>query len=226
MVIGNAIGLAQRNLKRLLAYSSIGHAGYLLVAIAAGTFQGSSAMLFYLFIYTLATFGAFAVVVALTRDGQESVMLDDLAGLWSVRPWLAFSMTVLMLALLGFPIFGGAGFLAKWYVLQAALQAPVRQTTLAVVLVLATVVSAGYYLHVVMLMFMRQRTEGLAAPERSGGLTRVVLAVSVALILILGVAPEYAVEVTRGGQPRMEPIGSSVPPAERVEAMKAAEQIR
>ena len=71
MIFGNAIGLAQKNLKRLLAYSSIGHAGYLLVAIAAGTFQGSSAMLFYLFIYTLATFGAFAVVVTLTRDGRD-----------------------------------------------------------------------------------------------------------------------------------------------------------
>src|SRR4051794_19532103 len=136
MVIGNAIGLQQKNLKRMLAYSSIGHAGYILVAIAAGTFQGSSAMLFYLFIYTLATFGAFAVVVALTRDGQTTVMLDELDGLWTVRPALALGMAVLMLALMGFPIFGGAGFFAKWYVLQAALQAPIRQTTLAVVLVL------------------------------------------------------------------------------------------
>jgi len=226
MVFGNAIGLAQRNLKRLLAYSSIGHAGYLLIAVAAGTLQGSSAMLFYLFIYTLATFGAFAVVVTLTREGQESVMLDDLAGLWSVRPWLAFSMAVLMLALLGFPIFGGAGFFAKWYVLQAALQAPVRQTLLAVVLVITTVVSAGYYLHVVMLMFMRQRAEGVAAPERAGGLTRVVLAVSVALILILGVVPEYAVQVTRGGQPKMDPIVGGSPPPEQTQAMRAAERIR
>src|SRR4051812_21307432 len=121
MIVGNAIGLAQKNLKRLLAYSSIGHAGYLLVAIASGTPQGSSAMLFYLFVYTLATFGAFAVVVTLTRDGQESVTLDELAGLWSVRPWLALSMAVIMLALLGFPIFGGAGFFAKWYILQAIL---------------------------------------------------------------------------------------------------------
>ena len=118
--------------------------GYLLVAIAAGTFQGSSAMLFYLFVYTLATFGAFAVVVAMTR-GEQRCHDRDLAGLWSVRPWLALAMAVIMLALLGFPIFGGAGFFAKWYVLQAALQAPVPQTTLAVVLVLTTVVSAGYY---------------------------------------------------------------------------------
>src|SRR5215211_5589707 len=107
-------------------------------------------MLFYLFVYTLATFGAFAVVVTLTREGETGVTLDELAGLWSVRPWLALSMGVLMLLLLGFPIFGGAGFFAKWYVLQAALRAPVPLTTLSVVLVLTTVLSAGYYLNVVM----------------------------------------------------------------------------
>ncbi|HVX38926.1 MAG TPA: NADH-quinone oxidoreductase subunit N [Gemmatimonadaceae bacterium] len=204
MIVGNAIGLQQRNIKRLLAYSSIAHAGYLMVAIAAASFQGSSAMLFYLLVYTLATFGAFAVVVALTRDGQEAVMLDDLTGLWSVRPWLALSMGILMLALLGFPIFGGAGFFAKWYVLQAALQAPVRQTALAVVLVLTTVVSAGYYLYVVMLMFMRARPEGIPAPERTGGLTRMVLAITVVLILVLGVVPNGVANLARTGRPRID----------------------
>ena len=236
MIFGNAIGIVQRNLKRLLAYSSIGHAGYLLVAIASGTFQASSAMLFYLFIYTLATFGAFAVVVTLTREGQKTVMLDDLAGLWSVRPWLAFSMGVLMLALLGFPIFGGAGFFAKWYVLQAALQAPVRQTTLAVVLVLTTVISAGYYLYVVMLMFMRPRADDAPVPERAGGLTRMVLAVSVALILIIGVVPEFAVRLTGAGRLRMEimpGLGApqrgamiGIPPGDGVRIVNAAERNR
>jgi NADH-quinone oxidoreductase subunit N len=237
MVFGNAIGIVQRNLKRLLAYSSIGHAGYLLVAIASGSFQASSAMLFYLFIYTLATFGAFAVVVTLTREGQKTVMLDDLAGLWSVRPWLAFSMGVLMLALLGFPIFGGAGFFAKWYVLQAALQAPVKQTTLAVVLVLTTVVSAGYYLYVVMLMFMRPRADDAPVPEHAGGMTRTVLAVSVVLILILGVVPDFVVRLTGGGRLRMEitpaaaqlPVPGSpsgAPPGDRERIVNAAEHIR
>jgi NADH-quinone oxidoreductase subunit N len=236
MIVGNAIGIVQRNLKRLLAYSSIGHAGYLLVAIASGTFQGSSAMLFYLFIYTLATFGAFAVVVALTREGQKTVVLDDLAGLWSVRPWLALSMGILMLSLLGFPIFGGAGFFAKWYVLQAALQAPVKQTTLAVVLVLTTVVSAGYYLYVVMLMFMRPRPDGALVPERSGGLTRMVLAISVVLIIILGFAPDYAVRVAGAGRLRMEivptaalpgiPGPTGLPPAGGAQIVNAAARIR
>ncbi len=216
MVIGNAIGIVQKNLKRLLAYSSIGHAGYLLVALAAGTFQGASAMLFYLFIYTLATFGAFAVVVTLTREGQNAVMLDDLSGLYSVRPGLAVAMAVLMLSLMGFPIFGGAGFFAKWYVLQAALQAPVRQTTLAVVLVLTTVVSAGYYMYVVMLMFMRPRPENVPVPEAAGGLTRTILAISVGLVLLLGFFPEQAIAVARLARPRVEVIPQmslTAPPA-------------
>jgi len=213
MVVGNAVGLAQKNLKRMLAYSSIGHAGYLLVAIASGTPQGSSALLFYLFVYTLATFGSFAVVVALTRDGQEAVMLDDLSGLWTVRPWLAVSMAVLMFSLLGFPIFGGAGFFAKWYVLQAILQSPAKQTALAVVLVITTVVSAGYYLEVVRLMFMRPRADNALPVEQSGGLTKMILAVSVAVLLVLGVVPEAAIRVADRGQPTMEaePSTTSLP---------------
>jgi NADH-quinone oxidoreductase subunit N len=221
MVIGNAIGIVQKNLKRMLAYSSIGHAGYLLVALAAGTQQGSSALLFYLFIYTLATFGAFAVVVTLTRDGKDTVMLDDLSGLYSVRPGLSVCMAVLMLALMGFPIFGGAGFFAKWYVLQAALQAPVKQTTLAVVLVLTTVVSAGYYMYVVMLMFMRSRPDNAPAPEASGGITRMVLGISVGLILLFGFFPERAIAIARLAGPRVEmlpPTSATAPPGQNVAA--------
>ena len=200
MVFGNAIGLWQRNLKRLLAYSSIGHAGYILVALAAGTAQGASALVFYVLIYTLATFGAFAVVVALTPRGAGTVMMDELTGLWSVRPWMALGMGVLMLALLGFPIFGGAGFFAKWYILQAALQAPVPQTMLAVVLVLASVVSAGYYLYVIMVMFMRPRLAAVPAPPPSGGLTRFVLVITVVLLLVLGVVPDVVVRLTAAGR--------------------------
>jgi NADH-quinone oxidoreductase subunit N len=211
MVLGNAIGLAQKNLKRMLAYSSIGHAGYLLVAVAAGNIQGSSAAVFYLFVYTLATFGAFAVVVSLTRDGQNTVMLDELDGLWTVRPGLALAMTVIMLALMGFPIFGGAGFLAKWYVLQAALQPPARQTYLAVVLVLTTVISAGYYLYVLVRMFMRPRPDDAPVLEESGGMTNAVLALSVALILLLGLVPQGALDAARRGVPRIEQIPGTMP---------------
>jgi NADH-quinone oxidoreductase subunit N len=202
MVVGNAIGLAQRNLKRLLAYSSIGHAGYLLVAVAPGTVQGASAMLFYLLVYTLATFGAFAVIVALTKPGRTTVMMDELSGLWATRPWLAAGMAVIMLALLGFPIFGGAGFFAKWYIIRAALVAPVPETALAVALVLTSVVSAGYYLYVIVVMFMK--APGEEPPPRPAVLTRVVLAVSVAAILILGVYPNWVHAVVSKGRPRLE----------------------
>jgi NADH-quinone oxidoreductase subunit N len=212
MIAGNAIGLAQKNLKRLLAYSSIGHAGYLLVAVAPATSQGASAMLFYLFVYTLATFGAFAVIVAMTRPGRGTVMVEELSGLWAVRPWLATAMTVIMLALLGFPIFGGAGFFAKWYVLQAALQARFPQTTLAIVLVLTTVVSAGYYLYVIMVMFMRPApAEALVLP-RTPMLTRAVLAVTVIAILVLGVYPNWVQNIARQGIPTRA-SGTAVAPA-------------
>lgn len=212
MIVGNAIGLAQRNLKRLLAYSSIGHAGYLLVAVAPATLQGASAMLFYLFVYTLATFGAFAVVISLTRPGRGTVMIDELSGLWAVRPWLAAAMAVLMLALLGFPIFGGAGFFAKWYVLQAALQADQRQTALAVALVLTSVVSAGYYLYVIVVMFMRAPSADAEPFPSSPPLTRAVLAITVMSILALGVYPNWVHRVAIKGLPRVtqaSPVGLS-----------------
>jgi NADH-quinone oxidoreductase subunit N len=203
MVVGNAVGLIQRNVKRLLAYSSIGHAGYLLVALAADTPQASTAVVFYLFIYTLATFGAFGVVSVLTRPGEGTLVLDEMSGLWYERPWLAGAMAVFMLALLGFPIFGGAGFFAKWYVLQAALQAPQPQTMLAVAIVLTTVVSAGYYLYVVMVMFMRPRPKGVAVVEGRSGMTRSLIAATALLILILGVAPDLAVRAASRATPRV-----------------------
>ena len=211
MIIGNAIGLQQRNLKRLLAYSSIAHAGFILVAIAAGTAQGASAMLFYLLAYTLATFGAFAVIIVLSR-GDAPVTTDDLSGLWTVRPWLAVAMTVFMLSLMGFPLVGGAGFLAKWFVLTAALQAPQPQIALSIVLVLTTVISAGYYLYVVMVMFMRPRSASAAVPPQTPGWTQFVMVACAAATLILGVMPEYSVRFANVGLPVM--AARSAPPVD------------
>jgi NADH-quinone oxidoreductase subunit N len=202
MVIGNAVGLLQRNVKRMLAYSSIAHAGFILVAIAAGTGEGASAMLFYLLAYTLATFGAFAVIIVLSK-GDAALTTDDLSGLWTVRPWLALAMSVFMLALMGFPVFGGMGFFAKWFVLKAALQAFEPQTLLAVVLVLTTVISAGYYLYVVMVMFMRPRASDAAVPPVTPGWTKFVMIATAATILILGVFPDYTVRYTLHGAPRL-----------------------
>src|SRR5450830_135804 len=203
MIVGNLVALAQRNIKRLLAYSSIAHAGYILVAMVVGTSLGSSAFMFYLFAYTMATLGAFAVIVALGRTGEDNMGVEEYAGLWSVRPGLAVAMAVFMLALLGFPIFGGIGFFAKWYVLQAALQAPFPQTRLAVILVVTSVVSAGYYLYVVMVMFMKPRSSTAILPERAGGWTRAVVWGSAAIILIFGLFPDALVSLTQRSTPAM-----------------------
>ncbi len=199
MVAGNLIALASKDIKRLLAYSSIAHAGYILVVLSAGQSLGSSAFLFYITAYTLATFGAFGVVVALGQAGEPYLNVDDYAGLWTVRPWLSVAMAVCMLSLLGFPIFGGAGFFAKWYVIQAALQAPEPQTRLVVLLVLTSVISAGYYMYVVLVMFMKPRgeVETFGESRRVGSATRWVIGLSTVVLLVLGVFPNALVSLTQ-----------------------------
>ena len=209
MVVGNVVALAQTSVKRMLAYSSVAHAGYVLVAVVVGSgsaiaadrtgVSGASAFLFYLLAYTLATMGAFGVVAALGRPGRHDDGMEEYAGLWHARPGLAIAMSVFMLALLGFPLFGGMGFVAKYYMLQAALRggrAP--QTQLAVWMVVTSVISAGYYLRVLQVMFMRPRAEGAAPPARTGGLTGAVIGGAVAALLILGLFPGLVLGRLRG----------------------------
>ena len=205
MVIGNVVALQQKNLKRMLAYSSIAHTGFLLVALATGTAQASTAFLFYLLAYTLATMGAFTVLIVLADRGDTKITLNDINGLWYARPGLAVALTIFMLALLGFPVFGGLGFLGKWYVLQAALQAPAPQTRLAVLLVVMTAVSAGYYLEVVRVMFMRQRPEGAATPPNPRGATRVVIYATAILLIIFGIYPDPIARLATAGTHRAPP---------------------
>ena len=212
MVVGNVIALAQQNLKRLLAYSSIAHSGFVLVALVVGTPEGSSAFLFYLFAYTLATMGAFAVIVALGQPGEGDLTIESYAGLWNERPWMAAAMTVFMLALLGFPIVGGIGFLAKWYVLQAALQAPAPQARLAVLLVITTAISAGYYLQVVRVMYMKPRPANSAPTVAAGGLTRFVIAAAAILIVVLGLFPDSVASLAqRGAATAPNPQAAALP---------------
>jgi NADH-quinone oxidoreductase subunit N len=196
MIVGNLIALSQRQLKRMLAYSSIAHAGYLLAAVAAGNALGAGAFLFYALTYTLMTVGAFAVVAVAGRNGERDLLIEDLAGLGRQRPWLAVAIAVFMLSLLGFP--GTAGFMGKWFILQSVVQAD--QFRLAVVLVIASVLSAGYYLPVVMVMFMKPPAsetahDGLVIP---GGVRVVVAATAVALLLF-GVWPGGALDLARRG---------------------------
>jgi len=202
MVVGNVVALVQQNIKRMLAYSSIAHAGYILVALVIGDAFGSSAALFYLFAYTLATFGAFGVVVALGEQGEPNLQIKSYSGLWTVRPGLAVAMAVFMLALLGFPIFGGVGFFAKWYIIKAALSATAPQFKLAIVLVVTSLVSAGYYLYVVMVMFMRPREPDAIEPAPTGPLTRAVIWSAAVLILALGVFPTAVASWAESSAPK------------------------
>ncbi len=192
MVVGNVVALAQPKIKRMLAYSSIAHSGYLLVAVLSFSPAATAAVVFYLFAYTLATLGAFAVLGIVSEDTEAATTIDDLAGLWHVRPGLAVVLTVCLLAFLGFPLAGGAGFFAKWYVMQAALASPTPLMVLVVVLVLSSVVSAGYYLSAIATMFNQKRPANTRMPVQTPVLSGAVMLVSVVLLLVFGVFPTPA----------------------------------
>ncbi len=210
MVIGNVVALAQRNLKRMLAYSSIAHAGYLLVAVLAYSTAGVSAIVFYLLAYTLATMGAFAVLGLVGKGGDQPATIDDLTGLWHVRPGLAVSLAVCLLAFLGFPLAGGAGFFAKWYVLQAALTSNTPLIVLVVVLVLASVISAGYYLGAIAAMFNQPRPDQAAPLMQTPALSGAVMVVSVVLLLVFGVYPTPAARWAAAGALGVEAASTTV----------------
>jgi len=165
MTVGNLAALRQTNLKRMLAYSSVAQAGYILVGIAAGNGEGISAVLFYLLVYALMNTGAFAVLIAVRGQSRRSPplgsaergeTLDDFAGLAAHKPWLAAAMALFMLSLAGVPPL--AGFLGKLTLFGAAVQA--RLTWLAILGVINSVVSAAYYLRVVVAMYMHRQAEG------------------------------------------------------------------
>ncbi len=201
MIVGSVVALPQQNVKRMLAYSSIVHSGYLLIAALANSSLGRSALLFYLVSYSLATFGAFAVVSAVSRPTTGRSGLTDYLGLWQVRPWLAMAMSVYMFALLGFPIFGGAGFIAKWYMLDAALSGPMRMPLVAIALVLTSAISAGFYLYMVMAMFMKERPAEASPVAATGLMTRLVIAGTSVAILGIGLAASPLVQWAEQGAP-------------------------
>jgi NADH-quinone oxidoreductase subunit N len=206
MIIGNVVALRQQNIKRMLAYSSIVHSGYLLVSVLANTPLGTTAMVFYVLAYTLATFGAFAIVTVMQDGSDRSSDIADYAGLWHVRPMLAVGMSVFLLALLGFPVFGGIGFFAKWYLVSAALSSPLNLNLLVVILVVTSVISAGYYLQVVRVMFMQPRAADAPAVNVTGPFTRAVLVGTAAAILGFGIMPGPVVKwSSSGSQPLVQP---------------------
>jgi NADH-quinone oxidoreductase subunit N len=184
MTVGNVVALAQSNLKRMLAYSSIAHVGYMLMGLVAGGAQGAGAILFYLLAYTFTTVGAFGAISLCARAGEEAVDVGDYAGLARRRPVLAAVLAVFLLSLVGIPPL--AGFVSKFYLFSAAVRG--GYVWLTVIAVLNSAVAAYYYLRVIVYMYMREPDgEPIAvAPSLAGGLA---LALAIIGIVVLGIMP-------------------------------------
>ncbi len=187
MALGSFAAIGQRNIKRLMAYSSIGHMGFALVGLAAGTSEGVQGVLVYMAIYVAMTLGTFACIIAMRRDGQSVENISDLAGLARTKPAMAFFLAMLMLSMAGVPPL--AGFFAKFYVFLAAVKAGLF--ALAVLGVLTSVVGAFYYLMVVKTMYF---DEPAPAFDPMAGELRAVLALSGLFVLLFFVYPGPLVE--------------------------------
>jgi NADH-quinone oxidoreductase subunit N len=201
MIYGNLAAATQSSIKRMLAYSSIAHAGYLLVGVAALSTQDAearqaalSSLMYYLLAYTVSNVLVFGALAAMGSYGKESVSYEDLAGIGRRHPMLALAMIIGVLSLMGFP--PTAGFLGKWYVFSAALAGGDELLWLVILAVVTSVVGAYYYLRVIVTMFMEEPAEGapVAVPMRSG---YVVLALVVAgyFVLKMGITPTRYIDL-------------------------------
>jgi NADH-quinone oxidoreductase subunit N len=200
MILGNVVAIAQSDIKRMLAYSSIAHAGYIMLAVGAAQRPENaplavSAALFYLLTYAFTNLGAFAVVIAVENDDGTGNRIDDFAGLGKRRPLLAVAMTLFMLSLTGMPV--SAGMVGKWFVFQAAINAAASSPWMlagAIVGVLTSVVSAFYYLRVVLVMFVQEGSEKEVTLRPALG---VALAVTAVGTFVLGVLPAAVYQMAR-----------------------------
>ena len=191
MVLGNVIAVVQPNIKRMLAYSSIAHAGYIAVAFAATSEKGVSAALFYLLAYSLMNLGAFAIVTILSRREDKFVNLTDYAGLGAKRPGLAALLSIFMLSLAGVP--GTAGFAGKFFIFRAAVES--RLIWLAIIGVISTVISFYYYLYVLVQMYMRDSNDEFADLRLCGSL-KIALAIAAIGTVYLGLMPTRVLDWT------------------------------
>jgi NADH-quinone oxidoreductase subunit N len=189
MILGTVVGVVQTNVKRMLAYSGIAHAGYLLLGLVAANTTGKAAILFYLLAYAVTNMGAFGIVALLGTEENQHDELRDFAGLWQSRPGLAGLMTIFLLSLGGLP--PTAGFVGKWYIFSAAIQE--GHYWLAVIGVLTSVISVFFYLRIVVMMYM---TEGADTVRPRVGASAVAgLALAVIAVLYLGVLPTGALDL-------------------------------
>ena len=180
--IGNVVAIAQANLKRMLAYSTIAHMGFLFLGIIPGTGEGYAAAMFYVIVYAVMALGAFGMIIVLSREGFEAERIDDFRGLNERSPWHAFLMLVLMLSMAGVPPF--VGFWAKWSVLREVVAA--GYVWLAVVAVVFSVVGLFYYLRIVKLMYFDEPGEpALVVPNP----LRLVISVNALSVLVVGLFP-------------------------------------
>jgi NADH-quinone oxidoreductase subunit N len=184
LAIGNLAAIMQTNLKRMLAYSTISHMGFLLLGVLSGTIDGYGAGMFYVVVYVLMTLGAFGIIMLLSRDGFEAENLDDYKGLNQRSPWYAFLMLLLMFSMAGIP--PTVGFYAKLSVLQAVVQ--IGWWWVAVIAVVFSLIGAFYYLRIVKLMYFDAPLD--KAPVTTSGDVRALLTVNGLAMLVLGIAPQ------------------------------------
>ncbi|UCE71815.1 MAG: NADH-quinone oxidoreductase subunit N [Nitrospiraceae bacterium] len=183
MVVGSVIALAQSNIKRMLAYSSIAHAGYMLLGIIAGTPEGLTSTINYLMIYTFMNIGAFTIVVMLRREGFQGEKIEDYMGLAKSHPMASALMLIFMFSLTGIP--PTAGFIGKFYVFMEAINA--GYTYLAIIAALFSVVSAFFYLRIVVYMYMKESQNEIVLT--TSGPAGIVLAITCLAVLIIGIFP-------------------------------------
>lgn len=183
MIFGSIVAISQDNIKRMLAYSSIAHAGYMLIGLASGNSLGVAGVIFYLTAYTFMNLAAFGVVALIEGKDEANLSLKSYSGLASRNPVLAALLAIVMFSLAGIPPF--AGFFGKYYVFMAAIKS--NLTWLAIIGVLSSVISVYFYLRVVVLMYFKDTETELSIEKSNTGLAAVII--SVALIIIIGVAP-------------------------------------
>jgi NADH-quinone oxidoreductase subunit N len=183
MFFGSIVALSQTNIKRMLAYSSISNAGYLIIGLAAGNTEGIAGVIFYLTAYTLMNLGAFGIVSIIESKEEKNLEISDYAGLSNNEPLLAGLLSIFMFSLAGIPPF--AGFFGKYYIFMAAIKS--EMTFLAILGVLSSVISVYFYLRIVVLMYFKKTDYNLEISKNNSGM--LALFISVLLIIILGILP-------------------------------------
>ncbi len=192
MATGNIIAIAQTNIKRMLAYSTIAHVGYLMLGVLTGTQEGYAASMFYVVVYALMTLGAFGMIILLSRAGFEADQLDDFKGLNERNSWYAALMLIVMLSMAGMPPM--IGFWAKWSVLAQVIDAGF--IWLAIVAVMFAIIGAFYYLRIIKLMYFEKAED--KTPIEANIDMRIALSANALIILLLGIMPQTLMVVCLG----------------------------